>query len=79
MCMMQPKVPKAPEPKLPPQPIRQTKAADFKPDDAAIGFGETGRTGGQRSLRIKRQRKQPKSMLGNLGTGLSIGTQVPGT
>lgn len=78
MCMKTPKAPKVQPPKLPFRPVEQ-KAADFAGNDEAIGFGQTGRSGGQRGLRIKRQRRM-SATLGNLGSGqgLMIGTQVPG-
>lgn len=78
MCMSTPKAPKSRPPKLPRQPVQQ-KAASFAPNEDGIGFGQTGRSGGQRGLRIKRQSRMPAT-LGNLGAGpgLMIGTQVPG-
>lgn len=82
MCLM-PKPPKmsAPEPKLPRQPVRQSRPARFE-SAQGDGTGTQGRSG-SRALRIKRQRSDPSASvsvpgIGSVGASLSIGAQVPG-
>ncbi len=85
MCMSaimpKPKMPEIKDPKLPRQPIRDQKAANFKNENAQIGFGQTGRSGG-RGLRIKRP-GSGTAAFGNVGNSggsagpVSIGAQVP--
>ena len=76
MCMSaimpKPKMPEMKDPKLPRQPIRDQKAANFKNEGAQIGFGQTGRSGGRGT-----------GSFGNIGNSggsagpVSIGAQVP--